>query len=149
MKTVVCTIEKTEQCAAEFVKDLSASHKRRAGATVVGLSGELGVGKTAFVQMVAKAFGITDTVTSPTFVIEKVYRLLNQPFDCLIHIDAYRLENINELRVLGWGDIVKDPANIIFIEWSEKVEELLPDDTIKIDFEVVGEEKRKIVIKSF
>ena len=136
-------IREMEMAAETLVQQLrqkGASHH----AAVVGLYGELGAGKTAFVKAVAKAFGIRDVVASPTFVIEKIYKLDQELFKHLIHIDAYRLESPAELETLGWHDIVSDPKNIIFIEWADKVETLLPSDVRRIKFEFVDEHKRKI-----
>jgi len=112
-------------------------------ATVVGLYGDLGAGKTTFTKALAEVLGVEGVVTSPTFVLEKIYTLsnkkLNQKFSHLIHIDAYRLESSDELKQLGWDTIVSDPKNLIVIEWADKVEGLLPEHTRKIFFEVVDE----------
>jgi len=115
-------------------------------AIVIGLYGELGAGKTTFVKAVANAFGVMEMVNSPTFVIEKIYKLDQELFEYLIHIDAYRIESPSELEVLGWHDIVSNPKNIIFIEWADKVETLLPADAKRIKFEIVDEHKRKIYL---
>lgn len=124
-------------------------------ATVIGLYGELGSGKTTFVQHVAQALGIEQPVTSPTFVIERIYALRGtaqtprgntQKFDHLIHIDAYRLESSDELRKLGFDELLKDPENVIFVEWAERVEDILPTGTIKIEFEIAGEKRRKMTV---
>ena len=73
------------------------------GATVLALHGELGAGKTTFTQTLARTLGVTDAVTSPTFVIMKLYELQHQSFETLIHIDAYRIEHSDEMRVLGFA----------------------------------------------
>lgn len=111
---------------------------------VVGLSGDLGSGKTAFTQAVAKQLGIQDIVTSPTFIIEKIYKLNNQQFDHLIHIDAYRLESGAELLHLGWNEIAANPKNIIFVEWPEKVVDILPKGITMIEFKFIDETTREI-----
>ena len=110
-------------------------------ATVIALIGELGAGKTTFVQKFARACGITEPVLSPTFVILKKY-------GNLIHIDAYRLENSHELEKLGIHDLMADPNNVILIEWADRVADILPDDCITIHFEYVDEHRRKIQITS-
>ena len=115
---------------------------KRGAATVVALSGELGAGKTSFVQAVARTFGITGAITSPTFVIEKLYELPEQSgakgwkFSRLIHIDAYRLEDPSELEVLGFRDLLHDPQNLILIEWPEKAGKLIPKHAIRIKFDI-------------
>ena len=137
------SLEETEQAAKEFVVGVAPGDR----AVVVGLTGELGSGKTAFVKGVAKALGVGEIVTSPTFVIEKIYKLDGQTFDHLIHIDAYRLEGAHELRAIGFEEIARKPKNLIFIEWPERVKEILPPQMAMIEFEVVNESTRTIRIK--
>ncbi len=127
--------EQLKSLAQKYVRTLSP-HRQ---ATLVTLSGELGAGKTTFVQGVAEALGITETVASPTFVIEKVYELEGQKWERLIHIDAYRLKSAHELEVLGWKDITAVPANLVLLEWPERVEELIPDDAIRIRIDIEGD----------
>lgn len=113
-------------------------------ATVVALKGELGAGKTTFTKYFAEALGVEEVITSPTFVIEKVYKLEGQRFEYLIHIDAYRLEGGDELMDLGWEEVLAQPENLVVIEWPEKVHDVIPLDVQTITFEVVDEETRKI-----
>ena len=108
-------------------------------AIVIGLEGELGSGKTTFVQTFATAMGIKEHITSPTFVILKKY-------GNIVHIDAYRLKNSQELLALGFQELMADPHNIILIEWADLVTDILPNDRITIHFEHVDERKRKISI---
>ena len=90
MKKVISkSLEETQQLAHEWVNSLDTSRNE---ALVVGLYGNLGAGKTAFTQAVARELGIQEIVTSPTFVIEKIYPTSHPHFARLIHIDAYRLE---------------------------------------------------------
>jgi tRNA threonylcarbamoyladenosine biosynthesis protein TsaE len=108
-------------------------------AVVVALSGELGAGKTTFAQALAKALGVEESVTSPTFVIEKIYALSGKKFSRLVHIDAYRLNGAHELQVLGWDALLRDPQNLIVIEWPEKVEGAIPADALMLSFAGSGE----------
>lgn len=143
METVSKSLEETEILARNFIKNLQPSSTAR----VVGLRGDLGAGKTAFTQAAARALGITENVVSPTFVIEKIYDLgSGQRFARFIHIDGYRLDTAIELEHLGWREIVADPANLIFIEWPERVQALWPDDIVIIDFKVVDATSRNIMI---
>ncbi len=96
------------------------------GATLITLSGELGAGKTSFTQGMAQGLGVAGAVTSPTFVLEKIYPLYNAPFAKLVHIDAYRLTGGDELRTLGFDELMGDAGNLIVLEWPEKVSDLLP-----------------------
>ncbi|MEQ1561378.1 MAG: tRNA (adenosine(37)-N6)-threonylcarbamoyltransferase complex ATPase subunit type 1 TsaE [Nitrospira sp.] len=136
MKYYSNNLEETGKIAKDFASTLVGFTDR---ATVVGLSGNLGAGKTTFTQALAKAFGVTETVNSPTFVIEKIYDLENQKFEKLIHIDAYRLESSSELLHLGWKEIISDPKNIILIEWPEKVADIMPEH-IKINLKNLEDE---------
>ncbi len=142
MKFTAKNLEETQKIAADFTRGLSP---KKGSATVVGLCGELGSGKTSFTQGVASALGILETVVSPTFVIEKIYELKNQKFSRLIHIDAYRLEKSSELLHLGWPEIISDPQNLILIEWSERVTDIMPEH-IRINFRHIENEQREIEI---
>ncbi len=126
MKYISNSLEETQKIADDFIKNISPKSDT---AFVVGLSGNLGAGKTAFTKCIAKSLGVEETVTSPTFVIEKIYELENQKFSHLIHIDAYRLESGEELLNLGWQRIISDPKNLILIEWPEKVSSVMPEHT--------------------
>lgn len=108
-------------------------------AVVLALHGDLGAGKTTFVQTLAKQLGVTETVTSPTFVIMKKYQTTDNRFSNLIHIDAYRLEKVDELQILGFEAELKIPGTIICIEWAERVSALLPAQTINLNFALDGE----------
>jgi tRNA threonylcarbamoyladenosine biosynthesis protein TsaE len=110
----------------------------------VTLSGELGAGKTAFTKAVARTLGVEDVVTSPTFVLEKIYPLTNQVFNQLIHIDAYRLEKGADLAPLGLNELMKDPGNLIFLEWPERVADALPAPAKKISMVVNADNSRTI-----
>jgi tRNA threonylcarbamoyladenosine biosynthesis protein TsaE len=142
MKRMV-NISDLESVAKEFIENIKNSDI----ACVVALYGDLGAGKTTFTQLVAKKLGVTEVVTSPTFVIEKIYKLNNPNFDRLIHIDAYRLESGRELISLDWKKIVNDSKNLVFIEWPERVAEVLPENIKKIHFTFVDETTREIVVE--
>lgn len=115
------SLESTAQIAADWLRELGDMYADRNEAVVVGLSGHLGAGKTAFTKAVAAALGVEETVTSPTFVIMKLYATKNSIFPRLVHIDAYRLEERRELEALRWEELVADRNNLIMIEWPENV----------------------------
>lgn len=137
MEKTIRDLAGLEEEASSFVTGLTP---REDGATLVTLSGELGAGKTAFTKAVAAALGVEDMVTSPTFVLEKIYLLpaeLGSPaskFSRLIHIDAYRLQEGVELAALGFDSLMRDPQNLILLEWPEKVSEALPAPAAKLSF---------------
>jgi tRNA threonylcarbamoyladenosine biosynthesis protein TsaE len=116
-------------------------------ASLVALSGDLGAGKTTFAQAAAAALGVKESVNSPTFIILKVYALFGQRFDHLIHIDAYRLEGGAELMALGFDDLLRDPGNLILIEWPEHVMGILPEERTNIRLHIVEETVREIEIE--
>jgi tRNA threonylcarbamoyladenosine biosynthesis protein TsaE len=134
------SLKDTDNLAKDFLSKIEKGER----ATVVALSGELGSGKTAFVKCVAKNLGINEDITSPTFVIMKNYELSTKNYKLLIHIDAYRLNSYKELENLRWQEIYNDSNNLIFLEWPERVLELIPNDAKKINFEFIDETTRKI-----
>lgn len=137
-------MKETEKIAEDFVKKLSVYAEDRA--LIVGLYGDLGSGKTTFTQDIAKIFGIKENITSPTYVIEKIYNINHSEFKKFIHVDAYRLDSGKELLALEWERTLGDPKNIIFIEWPERVKEILPENHLKINFKFLSEFEREIEI---
>lgn len=103
-------------------------------ALVLALKGELGAGKTSFVQGLAKGLGVKENVLSPTFLIVKSYNLQTKNYKLFYHIDCYRLEKPKELLDLGWKDIIENPKNIVAVEWAERVKSILSKDTLWISF---------------
>lgn len=119
----------------------------QSGATVLGLSGDLGAGKTTFTQQLAGLLGVKESVASPTFVIEKVYDLAEPylfGFKKLIHIDAYRLDSGGELLSLGFKELLNSPHNLIIIEWPERVADVLPSTTKILKFKFINETTREV-----
>ena len=104
--------------------------------TVVCLDGDLGAGKTLFVQNVAKMLGVEGEVTSPTFNLMNVYEGICRVY----HFDLYRLENAAELEDIGFYEYTEDPDGIVFIEWSDKFPEELPDDYLSIRIDRLAED---------
>ena len=111
--------------------------------TVVALVGDLGAGKTTLVRSVAKGLGVDEVVQSPTFNIMKLYLKGNRP---LIHIDAYRLADLN--TDIGLDEYIGYETGLTMIEWPMYIESLLPEDALWIDIKSTGETSRKIDIYS-
>jgi tRNA threonylcarbamoyladenosine biosynthesis protein TsaE len=145
VKRVSKSIGNTQALAQEFLNHISPFKKEK-NATVVALFGDLGSGKTTFVQQVAKIMNVKDRVTSPTFVVLKIYTVDHSDFDHLIHIDAYRLDGGHELEILGWEQYINNPRNLICIEWPEKVKEVLPQRIHALTFTFIDESTREIEI---
>jgi tRNA threonylcarbamoyladenosine biosynthesis protein TsaE len=142
MKYISRGLEDTQKLAEELARSL----KRGESATVIALIGDLGVGKTAFSKAFGEALGVRDPIQSPTFLIEKIYELRGEEWEHLIHIDAYRLEHESELVSLGWQAIISKPENCILVEWADKVENILPEGSIRITFAHIDETAREIEI---
>lgn len=136
------SLKETSNIAREYLEKLKV---HPIGATVIALSGNLGSGKTTFTKAFAEACGINpNTVTSPTFVIMKSYDISIQGFKKLIHIDAYRLETVDQIVGLGWNEFILDPANIVLVEWPERITSVMPQNTHTITFSVIDENTREI-----
>ncbi|OGZ05478.1 MAG: tRNA (adenosine(37)-N6)-threonylcarbamoyltransferase complex ATPase subunit type 1 TsaE [Candidatus Lloydbacteria bacterium RIFCSPHIGHO2_01_FULL_49_22] len=124
-------------------KDAHATH-----ATVLGLSGELGAGKTAFTQSFARALGIRESVPSPTFVIARFYDIPNTAqFRRLVHVDAYRIGSEDELGPIGWSALLAEPTNLLLVEWPEMIGKSFPSYGAILFFQVISETVRRIYDK--
>ena len=112
------------------------------GDETIALIGELGAGKTAFVQGLAFGLGATNHVTSPTFVLEKIYK--GNRGKVLHHFDVYRIEG-NDVDSTGLPEILGEA--IVVVEWADKIKNILPNDTIWIEINIKGENKREFIFK--
>ena len=124
-----------EILAKEILKE-----KKQKKAFVLGLKGDLGGGKTTFLQGFARGLGIKEKITSPTFIIMK-------KFSNFYHFDCYRIRKPKELLDLGFKEIISNPQNIVAIEWAEKVRKILPKEVLILTFEFINKRTREIVLK--
>jgi tRNA threonylcarbamoyladenosine biosynthesis protein TsaE len=124
----------TQKMAADLLKKISKSNNY---ALVLALRGDLGGGKTTFVQGLARASGIKEKILSPTFNILKRY-------GNLYHFDCYRVEDSKEILDLGFEEIIKNPKNIVAIEWAEKIKEIIPKYAFWLTFDFIDKTKREI-----
>lgn len=117
-------------------------------ATIVAFHGELGAGKTTLIKELAHLLGISEhDIASPTFGIMHFHDIQEEHsvlFRKLVHIDAYRLENPDEIEILDWENIKNTQSNLVCVEWPEKIENKMFPDTIHIHLTHVDEVKRKI-----
>ncbi len=125
---------------------LKATPPKRA--LMIGLKGDLGGGKTTFLQGFAKGLGIKQRILSPTFVIMKKFDIKHQTskFKRLYHIDCYRIFKPQEILNLGFNQIVFSPENIVAVEWADRIFKILPRGTIILKFEFINEKTRGITI---
>lgn len=135
--------------AVKIIKGPTSLKLRRA--SVITLEGELGAGKTTFVQAFAKALGIKSKIKSPTFNIIKKYRISSKNYSLvasryLYHIDCYRLRNHKDALLIGIKEIFKEKDSIVLIEWPERIGKILPKNIVRVHIDHIGEKKRKIKI---
>lgn len=135
-------ISKSPQKTIEFALEFAQKLK---GGEILALSGELGSGKTTFIKGLAEGLKVSEVVTSPTFVMLKVYpgRIDKREIE-LVHVDAYRAETIEDIKSVGIEDYFNRKDIIMAIEWAEKIKEILPKDSIKIEFKHLNNNQRKI-----
>ncbi len=122
-----------------FARVLSAE---LAGGSVVALAGDLGSGKTTLTQLVAKNLGITNNLTSPTFSLLKVYPVFQRPFSKFCHIDLYRLDD--KKNRLGLEEYLGDSETVCFVEWPEKIKNILPPNTVWLNLKTRPDNTRLI-----
>jgi tRNA threonylcarbamoyladenosine biosynthesis protein TsaE len=111
---------------------------------VICLQGDLGAGKTTFVQGLAQGWGSLDPVSSPTFVIVNMYRRPDESE--LYHLDTYRLESAPEAAMLDLDDMLD--VGPLVIEWAERIESILPNERLWLQLEHIDDEQRRIQFKA-
>lgn len=130
----------TKKFAKLLAKEILTRPPKISSALVLALTGDLGSGKTTFIQGFCKGAGIKKHITSPTFIIFRRYKNI-------YHVDCYRIQRPQESLKLGFKEIIANPRNIVLIEWAEKIKKLLPWKTIWINFDYGKKEnERKIEI---
>lgn len=124
--------KKTKETAKSLAEKILKKPSKKL-ALIIGLTGDLGAGKTTFIQGFLKGVGLKKRITSPTFVIFKRFKIHDSRFKSIYHIDCYRLTP-KELAVLDFQEIINNPQNIVLIEWAEKIKKILPKSAIWIKF---------------
>ena len=137
MKILSKNLSDIEVTAQTFVNEMSDKK-------VFAFYGEMGVGKTTFIKAVCKVLGVKETISSPTFSIVNEYQKGdNKP---IYHFDFYRIKNLEEVYDFGYEDYFYS-ENLCFIEWPELVEDLLPDNVVKVHITLEDNEERLIFVK--
>jgi tRNA threonylcarbamoyladenosine biosynthesis protein TsaE len=139
MPDVICISASTDETRA-IAAALSSALQ---GGDIVVLSGDLGAGKTAFVQGAAEGLGVRAHVTSPSFVLVREYAGRAR----VVHVDVYRLSSLQELIDLGYEELFA-PDAVTFIEWGDAVSGALPDDRVEVDLRASDDETRRITISA-
>lgn len=139
MKKTTLSEKQTFNSGLEFAKTLK-------GGETIGLIGDLGAGKTVFIKGLAQGLGIKQIITSPTFVLMKVYKIKAKvKIKNLVHVDAYRLKNGRDLIDIGLKDWLGRPDTITVIEWADQVKSVLPKDKIIVKIRIGKKQNQRII----
>jgi len=143
-KYLTTSPDQTKKLGEILAKEVLKTKQK--GALIFGLEGDLGGGKTTFLQGFAKGLGIKEKILSPSFIVMRKFQIPNPKFQTFSHIDCYRISKPKEVLDLGFKEIISNPKNIVAIEWSDHVRKIIPEDSLIIKFELANKNKRKIVI---
>ncbi len=133
MEIRIQDIEHIREAAREFINQIG-DHR------VFAFYGKMGAGKTTFVKAICEELGVEDVITSPTFAIINEYSLSG---DRLYHFDFYRIKKLEEVYDMGYEDYFYSGA-LCFIEWPELIEEVLPDDAVRVHIEEQPDGSRRV-----
>ncbi len=134
----ISSLDTIKEAAHEFISVMSDY-------TVFAFNGEMGAGKTTFIKALCEELGVNDITNSPSFAIINEYRS-DTTAELIYHFDCYRLENEAEAEEIGVEDYFYSGA-LCFIEWSERVVDLLPDDTVEVDVVEQEDGSRTVTLK--
>lgn len=146
IKYITRSAKQTQEVGLALAKKIIKNGPQKMAA-VLGLKGNLGGGKTTFLQGFSKGLGIKEKILSPTFVILKRFKLEDKNFGNFYHIDCYRLNDSKDILELDLEKIIADPKNIVAIEWPERIKNILPKNAVLINFEFIDKDKREIIIE--
>ncbi|MBP3471162.1 MAG: tRNA (adenosine(37)-N6)-threonylcarbamoyltransferase complex ATPase subunit type 1 TsaE [Paraprevotella sp.] len=125
MELKIASTEHLHEAAREFINNMGEG-------TVFAFYGRMGAGKTTFIKAICECLGVEDVINSPTFAIVNEYR--SATGELIYHFDFYRIKKLEEVYDMGYEDYFYSGA-LCFIEWPELVEELLPEDAVKVRIE--------------
>lgn len=147
MKILTKNQNQTKKIGEDLAKEILKEAPRKK-AFVLVLEGDLGGGKTTFLQGFARGLEIKDRILSPTFVLMKRFAIKkkNKPgFTDFYHFDCYRVKNHKDILALGFEEIVSDPHNVIAVEWAERIKKIIPKDAVIFKFEFINKTTRRII----
>jgi tRNA threonylcarbamoyladenosine biosynthesis protein TsaE len=136
----------TEKIGGSFAKSILKRYPAKR-AIVFGLEGDLGGGKTTFLQGFARGLGIREKILSPTFILMRRSEIKNSCFENFYHLDCYRIENPKDILSLGLKRIIANPRNIVAVEWADRIKRILPRESVMLKFEFIDKNKRKIIVR--
>ena len=124
MEIIISDIAHINEAARQFIENIGQSH-------VFAFYGKMGAGKTTFIKAICEELGVEDVITSPTFAIINEYTT-GQEQTAIYHFDFYRIKKLEEVYDMGYEDYFYSGA-LCFIEWPELIEEILPDDAVRVN----------------
>ncbi|MBI5913194.1 tRNA (adenosine(37)-N6)-threonylcarbamoyltransferase complex ATPase subunit type 1 TsaE [Candidatus Azambacteria bacterium] len=145
MNIIITKSAEETKAVAKLFAEMIAQERTAQGAVVVALEGSLGAGKTTFAQGFAEGLGVKEKVKSPTFVLVHAHALKKKMrFKNFYHADCYRLESEKDVSAIGLDEAMRDPENIVLVEWARRIKKAMPKDTIRVTFKYINEQTRKI-----
>jgi tRNA threonylcarbamoyladenosine biosynthesis protein TsaE len=136
MKEIICKLDNLDAAAAQFLEAVGDNR-------LIAFCGHLGAGKTTFIKALCDRLGVSDNVCSPTFTIVNEYRAASG--EPVFHFDFYRIDSLREAQDLGLEEYFYSGC-FCFMEWPEKISDLLPEETVEVRIEPLDETTRKISV---
>jgi len=137
MEFEIKSLDKINDVAKAFVNVMGDN-------TVFAFHGEMGAGKTTFIKAICETLGVDDIINSPTFAIVNEYRSISG--ELIYHFDFYRINKIEEAYDFGYEDYFYS-GSLCFIEWPERIESLLPSDTVNVKISINSDNSRTVCIE--
>ena len=142
MKIIIHQLDEIRNAARQFIEQALKGDCQR----VVAFYGSMGAGKTTFIRALCEELGVTDVVTSPTFAIVNEYEVNRAEDFSIFHFDFYRIKRLEEVYDMGYEDYFYG-SSLCLIEWPELIEELLPDDCLRVTIRVLDDGSREISVR--
>ena len=135
MKIIIDNIDSIGKAAKEFVAQMGEH-------TIFAFYGKMGSGKTTFIKAICEELGVEDVITSPTFAIVNEYHTATAD-EVIYHFDFYRIKKTEEVYDMGYEEYFYS-GDVCFIEWPELIEDLLPDDAVRVSIHEIEDGKREV-----